>query len=276
MKVGSYQVSTINFGFFRLDGGAMFGSVPKNLWAKLTPADEENCIKLASRSLLIKGHGKTILVDVGLGDKWNEKSRKIFAINNTPTSEWGFNREDVTDVILTHLHFDHAGGITSYKNSSSQEVEISFPNATIYVQEENWVNANSPSLREKASYFPENVLPLNEAKLIKNIGDLEILPGIIVHKCNGHTLGQQWVEIKGKQSLMFATDLIPTSHHLPLPFTMGYDIHAAKVMEEKEAFLSYALKNNHIVVFQHDPEIVGCTVKKNEKGHYCVDEVVKF
>ena len=151
MKVGKYEVSAHNLGFFRLDGGSMFGSVPKNLWSRLLAADEDNCIKLATRCLLIRGAQQTILVDVGLGEKWNDKLRAIFAIDNMPRAEWGFDTEDITDIVLTHLHFDHAGGITRYRGKGS-EVELCFPQARVWLQRSNYNNACDPNPREKASY----------------------------------------------------------------------------------------------------------------------------
>jgi glyoxylase-like metal-dependent hydrolase (beta-lactamase superfamily II) len=264
---GRFSVEAINFGFFRLDGGAMFGSVPKNLWSKRIPADAENCIRLATRCLLIKDEGRTFLVDVGMGEKWADKQRQIFAIQNLNPQ---FDRESVTDIILTHLHFDHSGGI-SRAIDNSDELELCYPKARVYLQSANWKNALHPNLREKASYLPENVEPLKQADLVFVNGSTEIYPDLWVHQANGHTEGQQWIEIKdGDTSLIYPTDLIPTSHHLPVPFAMGYDICAKTVLEEKENLLSDALARDSIIVFEHDPDIAAGRIKKDERGHYAL------
>ena len=251
------KIQVIEFGMFRLDGGAMFGSVPKNLWSKLIPVDEENCIPLASRSLLIEVDNKKILIDVGLGDKWDEKSKKIFAINTTDRKTLPFKDEEITDVILTHLHFDHAGGISKYKPGTT-EVERVYPHAIIYLQKSNYERALAPSLRERASYLKENVTIIDPKKDVLLPDNSTILQGadwkIIGHKIDGHTAGQQWLEVIGSKHLLFATDLIPTSRHLPLPYHMGYDLCAETVMNEKEEFLKHAIKHDAIVVFQHDPD----------------------
>ncbi|MBN8550504.1 MAG: MBL fold metallo-hydrolase [Deltaproteobacteria bacterium] len=263
---GRYTIECVNFGFFRLDGGAMFGSVPKNLWSKRIPADEENCIKLATRCMLIRDGKRCILTDTGMGDKWAEKQRQIFAIQNLNPA---FDRESVTDVILTHLHFDHAGGISQFSNGNPDKLELSYPRAKVFLQEANWKNAQSPNVREKASYLPENVEPLKSADLVLVRGSSEIYPDLWVHQVDGHTEGQQWIEIKdGNRSIVYPTDLIPTSHHLPLPFVMGYDICAKTILTEKAAFLNEALAHESIIVFEHDPEIAAGKIKKDEKGHY--------
>lgn len=267
MKLGDYSISEITWGMFRLDGGAMFGSVPKNLWSKIIPVDEENCIPLAARSLLIEGKGRKILVDVGMGEKWSEKSRQIFAIKNRTFEEIGFDPNSVTDVILTHLHFDHAGGISRY-GADGKSIEPVFKNATIHIQRSNVENAKSPSLRERASYLKENwsVLELQPTRFLD--GDSEIFPGIFGHEVHGHTRGQQWIEVTiAGQSLFFTTDVIPTSRHLPLPYTMGYDICTEKVMVEKNDFLQKALEKDAVVVFQHDPDTPAARIRLNEKGH---------
>lgn len=274
MTLNNSSIYSFNFGNFRLDGGSMFGSVPKNLWNKLIPADDQNRITLASRSLIIERDNRRILIDCGMGDKWSEKLRTIYAIENVPLGSWPFRADEITDLVLTHLHFDHAGGVTKYSNEISKQPVLTFPHATIYLQHANWENARNPSLKERASYLSENVQPLEVAQLNLVRGDVEILPGIIVHQVDGHSLGQQWVEIQtNSQPLFFATDLIPTSCHLPLPYHMGYDRCAETVMSEKEIFLKRVIDEDAIVVFQHDPAIEACTVTIDPKGHYAVKEV---
>ncbi|MDZ4784836.1 MAG: MBL fold metallo-hydrolase [bacterium] len=277
MKFGRFELSTHNLGFFRLDGGAMFGSVPKNLWSKRIPADEENCIKLATRSLIIRDDKRSFLVDVGMGDKWNEKQRQIFAVNNFPVSDWGFKKEEITDVILTHMHFDHGGGISEWKDQAAGTIRPSYPKATHYIQTSNLETARHPNLREKASYLKENVGALDLVKTVLTNRVQEIYPDIWVHEVNGHTHGQQWVEVKdGNRSVVFATDLVPTSHHLPVPYNMGYDLWTEKLYEEKEAFLSMVMKTNSIIVFQHDPEVAAATITKDTRDHYCIKDIEDF
>jgi glyoxylase-like metal-dependent hydrolase (beta-lactamase superfamily II) len=273
MKLGRYEVSTVDFGTFRLDGGSMFGSVPKNIWGKRVHADDENCIALATRSLLLKDGSRTILVDVGMGEKWNEKSRQIFAIKNTPVQDLPFERSEITDIVLTHLHFDHAGGISEYRDGDPSKLTLTYPKATVHLQRSNFENGRKPGLKERASYLKENIEVLLQGNLNLVDGDVEVLPGLWVCRANGHTVGQQWIELRSEgQLLMYPTDLIPTSHHLPVPFHMGYDICAGTVLSEKERFLSRALEEEALVVFQHDPELVAATVAKDERGHYVVRE----
>ncbi len=276
MRFGLYDIQPVNFGYFRLDGGAMFGSVPKNLWSKRCKPDDENCIRLASRSLLLKSKGICALIDVGLGDKWSDKQRKIFDIQNTPREELPFKPEEITHIILTHLHFDHAGGISEL--TPDGQVELIYPNATVYLQAANWETAQAPNVKEKASYLPENVEPLKKAKRVLINGVEEVLPQVYVHQCDGHTEGQQWVEIiNDETSLFFCTDLIPTHHHVPLAYHMGYDINAGDLLIEKEAFLMEAVRRKAILFSQHDPEMAAFTVKRTEEGGQIVfDREVLF
>ena len=267
MKIGAFTISEVIFGHFRLDGGCMFGSVPKNLWSKSIAGDPENCIHLACRSLLIDVGSKRFLVDVGMGEKWSDKQRQIYGIKNTAKESWGFDPKSVTDVILTHLHFDHAGGITSPTSDGS--VALSFPDATIHLQKANWEQANNPTLKDRASYLPENVKPLASAKLTLYEGTSEIVPGIIVHRVDGHTRGQQWIEITdGTNKVFFATDLIPTAHHVPLAYHMGYDVCAETLLVEKQKFLERARTENALLCFQHDADTAAVRVILNERGQY--------
>jgi glyoxylase-like metal-dependent hydrolase (beta-lactamase superfamily II) len=267
MKIGAFTISEVIFGHFRLDGGCMFGSVPKNLWSRSIPGDTENCISLACRSLLIDIGTRRFLVDVGMGEKWSDKQRQIYGIKNTPKESWGFDPKSVTDVILTHLHFDHAGGITSPTPDGG--VELSFPDATIHLQKANWEHANNPTLKDRASYLPENVKPLAKAKLSLYEGTSEIVPGLVVHRVDGHTKGQQWIEITdGSDKLFFATDLIPTAHHVPLAYHMGYDVCAETLLLEKHSFLERARTENALLCFQHDADTAAVRVTMNERGQY--------
>ena len=275
MNFGRFKISVHNHGFFRLDGGAMFGSIPKNIWSRLIPADDENCIRLATRSLLIDAGQRIFMADVGNGDKCPERLRRIYAFQNLSCQESGFNSEAITDIVLTHLHFDHAGGISRYKPGSPTDLELCYPRARVYLQAENYENAKNSNPRERASYLKENIFILERAKLVLTHGSQEIFPGVWVHQVNGHTRGQQWLEIKnGAESVVFPADLVPTSHHLPLPYTMGYDISAETLLQEKQDFLSRAVAHHWIVVFEHDPDVPAARLKMDEKGHCVLQEVV--
>lgn len=267
MRIGDFTIQEVIFGHFRLDGGCMFGSVPKNLWAKSIPADSENCIHLACRSLVISHGSRRFLVDVGMGEKWNEKQRQIYGIKNTPRELWGFDPSSITDIVLTHLHFDHAGGITSPTPDGG--VALSFPQGTIHLQRANWEHALNPTPKDKASYLVDNVKPLAQAKLSLYEGTSEIVPGLFVHRVDGHTKGQQWVEIaRGDERLFFATDLIPTAHHVPLAYHMGYDVCAETLLSEKASFLERAHKEKAWVCFQHDGDTPLAQVTRTERGQY--------
>ncbi len=271
MKFGRYSVSTVLFASFRLDGGSMFGSVPKNIWHKSIPADQDNCIPLVCRSLLLEHGAQKVLIDVGIGNKWNDKLRQIYQVELAPQETLGFDPAQITDVVLTHLHFDHAGGISHY--SASNALVLTYPRARVHLQSANWERANNPTPKDRASYLGENIEPLRGAKLQLHDGSMEILPDIYVHRVDGHTPGQQWIEI-GPQSesaaprLFFPTDLIPTSHHVPLAFHMGYDVCADTLLREKLVFLERAIAMNATVCFQHDRDIALASIVRNPKGGF--------
>lgn len=265
MKVGRYSITTVMFGSFRLDGGCMFGSVPKNLWSKSIPGDSENCIPLVCRSLLLDDGMRKILLDVGIGNKWSEKLQQIYGIKLAPIDSLGFKPEEITDIVLTHLHFDHAGGI-SYR-APDGSLALTYPNANIHLQRANWERAQNPSPKDKASYLPENVEPLKNAQLILCDGSVEILPEITVHRVDGHTPGQQWIEIgAGEEKIFFPTDLIPTNHHVPLAYHMGYDVCADTLLQEKLSFLERAVTPGVTVCFQHDASVAFAKIWRNERG----------
>lgn len=251
----------------------MFGSIPKNLWQGWVTSDDENCVPLVCRSLLLHGYGRCVLVDVGMGEKWNDKTRRIFNIQNFSSEQTGINSNEVSDIILTHLHFDHSGGISDYDPSGT--LQLCYPNATIHIQRTNIELAKNPNQRERASYLARNVDSLSKTELHLVEGSCEILPNLWVHELNGHTKGLQYVEIVDPiQPLLFPSDLLPTSHHLPTHFTMSYDMNAEKVMEEKEAFLSYALEHNAIVVFVHDSSTVAAFIGRDLKGYFSIREKI--
>lgn len=277
MRFGSYEVSTIAFGSFCLDGGAMFGSVPKTLWEKRIQADGRNRIPLALRCLVLRAPGRLVLVDVGMGEKWNDKAREIYALKNIPESAWGFRAEEVTDIILTHLHFDHAGGISRYQTGASGEVELVFPQARVYLQKANLENAKRPNVKERASYLAENIEPLSKAKLTLIDGTAEVLPDIWVQRFDGHTTGQQMIEVRaGAESIVFPSDLVPTQHHLPVPYHLGYDICAATALKERAALLDEAHRKRSIIVFEHDADLAAARITIDARGHYAVGERISL
>ncbi|MBF0117367.1 MAG: MBL fold metallo-hydrolase [Desulfobacterales bacterium] len=258
MKIGNYECLAVDFGDFVLDGGAMFGVVPKVLWEKGIPADEKNRIPMKNRSLLIIGMGRKILVDIGIGDKLSEKYRNIYGIGKVSITEslakYNLSCEDITDVFMTHLHFDHCGGATHLKNN---KIIPTFPNATYYIQKSQWDYAYNPTVRDISSYLEENFAPLKEKGVIKYLnGGQEIFQGIEVIVTNGHTEGQQHLLIRGnKTSLFFCADLIPTSFHMPITWNMAYDNYPLILMKEKEDILTKAEKENWILFFEHDPKV---------------------
>jgi glyoxylase-like metal-dependent hydrolase (beta-lactamase superfamily II) len=271
MRFGRYSVKLVVFGSFRLDGGSMFGSVPKTLWNRSIPADNDNCIPLVCRSLLLEDESRKILIDVGTGNKWNDKLRQIYNIENAPPQALPCDPTQITDVVLTHLHFDHAGGISHY--TANGDLALTYPQARVHLQSANWERANNPTPKDRASYLSENITPLQSADLQLYDGDIEVLPDLHVHRVDGHTPGQQWLEVgdRGDDSsprLFFPTDLIPTSHHVPLAFHMGYDVCADTLLREKLAFLERAVALNATVCFQHDRDVPLARIIRNPKGGF--------
>ena len=279
MKIGGYEIFTVETGYVSLDGGAMFGVIPKSFWDKTNPADNLNRIQLAMRILVIKNDERTILVDTGVGTKMNEKLSKIYNVDHSKfdlsgsLANKGIKLEDVTDVIITHLHFDHAGGATYYDNN---ELKLTFPNAQHYVQGEQWHWANNPSDKDRASYMPENFRPILEAgKLTELEGPKELFPGVDVLVVYGHTHGMQLPKISdGKTTLLYCADLMPTASHIPLPYIMGYDNNPLVTLEEKKRILPKAVDENWILVFEHDPFRAAGTVELTEKGFKLKEEII--
>jgi glyoxylase-like metal-dependent hydrolase (beta-lactamase superfamily II) len=212
------------------------------------------------------------MVDAGMGDRWTEKLRRIYDIRPAADGGAGYGPEDVTDIVLTHLHFDHARGIFREKPGGGGEVELRYPGARIHVQAANFENAGKPNARERASYIAEDVKLLGRARLVLTSGSQEVYPGLWVHRGDGHTRGHQWVEVRGGgQTLAFPGDVVPTSRHLPLPYLMGYDISAGALLEEKDALLDKAAAEGWILVFGHDPDVEAGRIKRDEKGNYALD-----
>lgn len=258
LTLGAWTAHTLETGYLWLDGGSMFGSVPKPLWSRTNAPDERNRIRLAMRCLLLAGHGRKILVDVGLGAKFDPKLREIYRVEDEPSLETSLAAHalgvaDIDDVILTHLHFDHAGGATALVDG---QLTPRLPNARYHVQKRNWDNAHAPNPRERASYMPENFDPLAAAGALEFWdGPGEPWPGIELITAQGHTRGQQLVRIAGGgQSLYFVADLIPTAAHVRIPFVMGYDIAAIETMDEKRALLTRAAGEKAWICLEHDPD----------------------
>jgi glyoxylase-like metal-dependent hydrolase (beta-lactamase superfamily II) len=274
------QLHSISTGDFKLDGGAMFGVVPKSIWKKLNPPDENNLCNWALRCLLIVQGDRKILIDTGMGDKQDAKFFSHFQPHNTvPLSEAlskkGFNVEDITDVLLTHLHFDHVGGAVIQKKGELVDL---FPNATYWVSEDQWNLALAPNKRERASFLAENILPLQKTGRLKLIS----IPNFIsetslqeIHFCeniscivvNGHTQGMLIPKItNGNTTIVFMADLLPSVGHIPIPYVMGYDMQPLVTLKEKEIFLEDALKNNYTLFFEHDVINECCNLQMTEKG----------
>ncbi len=268
------KVYFIDAGYFKLDGGAMFGVVPKSLWNKLNPADENNLCTWALRCLLIDEGDRRILIDTGMGDKQPEKFFSHYqphGASNLISSlrAKGYAPEDITDVILTHLHFDHCGGAITIENGSMVNT---FPHAWYWSTETHWKWAVTPNAREKASFLKENMLPIQESGRLKFVeekpGERSVFSNAVkIHFAHGHTRSMMipMINYKG-HTLCYMADLIPSASHITLPYVMAYDMFPMTTLEEKAAFLEEAAAMEYILLFEHDPLISACTVEKTEKG----------
>lgn len=271
MKIGKYELHSIQSGTLMLDGGAMYGVVPKPLWERNSPADEKNRIKLTTRHLLLISNDKKILIDTGSGKNWNEKFEKIYSVENSvhdmfPALEkFGIKREDITDVILTHLHFDHIGGAVLFEND---KIIPAFPNAKYHVQKRQFEWGLNPSDRDKASYFKDRFVTLAEEGILNLIdGETNFDDDIELLIVEGHTFSQQLVKVSdSSNTLLYCADLIPLSSHINLPFIMGYDLQPLVTLEEKKKILPKAVEENWTLFFEHDPDIAAATIKTTEKG----------
>lgn len=271
MKIGKYEIQPVETGRFALDGGAMFGVVPKPLWSRTNPSDERNRIDLAARGLLLRDGERTILVDNGNGTKFTDKQKDIYRLDASGSdllsslAKLNCEAGDVTDVLLTHLHFDHAGGSTIV---DGKKIIPTFPNARYHVQKAHWDQAQNPTPKDRGSFMPDDFLPLRKEGVLDFVdGEGEIFPGVRVLVMNGHTTAQQLPLISdGDNTLLFCCDLIPTVSHIPLPYIMAYDLRPMTTLEEKRRILGSAEREGWILFLEHDPGVAACRVKQGERG----------
>jgi glyoxylase-like metal-dependent hydrolase (beta-lactamase superfamily II) len=266
------KLYTINTGHFKLDGGAMFGVVPKSIWNKLNPADDNNMCSWGLRCLLIEDGKRLILIDNGMGTKQDAKFFSYYYLHGNDTLEkslgkYGFTTDDITDMVLTHLHFDHCGGSIKY-NSDRTKFEPAFKNAKYYCNAKHWEWATHPNPREKASFLKENILPIKESGQLNYIdSSTKLTENISFIEVNGHTEAMMLPIIKYKENTVaYMADLIPSAAHLPIPYVMGYDMRPLETLREKETILNRALENNWTLFFEHDPFIECVSLENTEKG----------
>jgi glyoxylase-like metal-dependent hydrolase (beta-lactamase superfamily II) len=273
------KLYSINTGYFKLDGGAMFGVVPKSMWNKLNPADENNLCSWAMRSLLIEDGNRLILIDNGIGNKQDAKFMGHYYLHGDDSldkslAKHGFHKNDITDVILTHLHFDHCGG--SIEKQGDLLVP-SFKNAIFWSNEAHWQWATKPNDREKASFLKENILPIQESGQLKfiNPGETDdnklsstsFSENISIRYTHGHTDAMMLPQIQyNNKTIVYMADLIPAAAHIPLPYVMAYDMFPLTTLNEKKSFLTEAAEKDYILFFEHDPAIECCTLQQTEKG----------
>ena len=265
------KLHTIHTGNFKLDGGAMFGVVPKQIWNKINPADENNLCTWAMRCLLIEDNNRLILIDTGIGNKQNEKFFGHYHLHGNHSldaslSAKGFSKDDITDVFLTHLHFDHCGG--SILREGERFIPA-FKNATFWSNQRHWKWATEPNDREKASFLKENILPIQQSGQLKFVEEsAQDFPNqMAIRYVFGHTEAMMLPQINYKdKTILYMADLLPSAGHIPLPYVMAYDMFPLTTLTEKKNFLTEAIQNNYILYFEHDPEIECCTLIETEKG----------
>lgn len=277
LQIGPYKLSAIETGEFALDGGAMFGVVPKPLWETKINVDSKNRIDMRLRALLIQGNGKNILVDTGMGNKWDQKMNDIYRADSSrfslerSLSEKGLKTGDITDVILTHLHFDHAGGATRLENG---KMVPAFPNAAYYVQKRHFEWALKPTERDRGSFRRDDFIPLEEHGVLKKLeSPNKLFPGISFYLSFGHTEAQQHVVISDhKTTLFYCADLMPTSLHVSLPWIMAYDLRPLETLKEKKEILKEASEKNWVLFFEHCPLLAAAFVTNDGERYKILKE----
>jgi glyoxylase-like metal-dependent hydrolase (beta-lactamase superfamily II) len=273
------KLYTVNTGYFKLDGGAMFGVVPKSIWNRINPADENNMCSWALRCLLVETDNRLILIDTGMGEKQDAKFFGHYYLHGDDTldkslQQHGFTRNDITDVFLTHLHFDHCGGAIDLLNG---ELTPAFPNAKYWSNEEHWQWAIQPNDREKASFLKENIQPIQASGKLDFIASgahtgnalpsASFLPGFDVRFANGHTKNMMLPQLEYKgRTIVYMADLLPSQGHIPLPYVMAYDMFPLTSLQEKKSFLTEAVEKDYILFFEHDPVYECCTLQQTERG----------
>jgi glyoxylase-like metal-dependent hydrolase (beta-lactamase superfamily II) len=272
MQLGSLELISLLDGHFRLDGGAMFGIVPKPLWQKRAPADDRNRIRLGLRPLLVRGE-KTMIIDAGIGGKMDAKSVDIYGIDRPRDltrrlGDAGVGLEEVDIVLATHLHFDHAGGFTT--RTAAGEIVPTFSRARYVVRTAEWEDATHPHERNRASYLAENFVPLEEAGVLDLVpDDGEIMPGVRVRRSGGHTMHHQVVMIEsGGKTAVFPADMIPTTAHIDEPWIMGYDLYPMDTLAFKRAFIREAIEREYLIFFEHDPDIAAGYIRESAGRKY--------
>jgi glyoxylase-like metal-dependent hydrolase (beta-lactamase superfamily II) len=277
MTFGDFELVPLLDGFFRLDGGAMFGVVPKPLWERRAPADDRNRIHLGLRPLLVRSAEKTMIIDAGIGDKMDAKSVEIYGIDRArhldhALADAGVGVEDIDIALASHLHFDHVGGFTA--RGASGALVPRFPRARYVARSAEWADATHPHERNRASYLAENFVPLLDAGVLELVdGDAEIMPGVRVVRTGGHTMHHQMVVIEsGGRTAVFTADLVPTTAHIDEPWIMAYDLYPMETLAFKRAFIREAIDREYLIFFEHDPQVAAGYIRE-EKGRKRVERV---
>lgn len=277
MKIGKYELKVIETGVFGLDGGAMFGIIPKPLWSKFNPADEQNRVTLNARNLLLISATRKILIDTGIGSDWDEKFIRNYRLDQTENTmsnslnKLGIKPDEITDVLLTHLHFDHTGGSTYLKDGNWIPT---FPNAKYYVQKKHFEWALNPTDRDRGSFIQNRFMPLHNEGLLNFIdGEVQFDDEIEFLTINGHTSFQQMIKVHdSSNTVLFCGDLFPFTSHIPISYVMGYDLQPLITVQEKKKILPIAIEQNWKLFFEHDPEVIMATVAESQRG-FSIDQV---
>jgi glyoxylase-like metal-dependent hydrolase (beta-lactamase superfamily II) len=278
ISLGPLELTPLRDALFRLDGGAMFGVVPKPLWERRAPADERNRISLASRPRLVRREGITLIIDAGIGNKMSPKNVDIYAIDRTRNLEHeladlGLSMASIDIALASHLHFDHVGGFTTRREDGA--IVPSFPNARYKVRRDEWEDATHPHERNRASYLQEDFVPLQEAGVLDLFdGDVEIIPGVRVRWTGGHARSHQVIYLEGGgQTAVFTADMIPTTAHVDEPWIMGYDLYPMDTLAFKRAFIREAIEREYLIFFEHDPQVAAGYIREKD-GKKFVDPVI--